>query len=62
VKVQLDLAIHDPPQTFDQGGRFVIGLAPPLNLSQRRARKNSESGLMNDLVPRVELGNDEMDG
>src|SRR3984885_12711416 len=62
MEVELDLPIDHPSYPFDQGGRFVIGLAPSLDLGQRRARKDRKRALVNDLVARVELRDDEVDG
>ena len=47
---------------FDQAARLVVCLADTHDLVQRRAGRNVERGLLNDLIARIEFGHDKVTG
>src|SRR5437660_8486176 len=62
MKMQLHFAVEHAPQSLDQAGRLMIGLADALDLLERRSRGDGEGVLMDDLIARIQLRHDEMDG
>ena len=62
MEVQFHLLINDPAQAFDQDGRLVLRLASALDFRQWGSREDGKRCLMDDLVSRVQFGNDEVHG
>ena len=61
VEVQFHLAVDDAFDAFGQAGRLVVGFADADDFAQRGAGGDAEGALVDDLVPGVEVGNDEVD-
>ena len=61
VEVQFDFPIHHTADAFDKTRRFVVSFALPFDGCQRSSRRDGERALMNDLIPGVELWDDEVD-
>ena len=62
VEVELDFAVDDAADAFDQATWFVIFLAEADDLVELHAGRDSERRLIDDLVASVELGDDEVTG
>ena len=60
MKVEFDFPIDYSAQTFNQTRWLVVGFADAFNFFQWCAGKDGEGTLVNDLVSRIEFGNDEM--
>src|SRR5262249_24432558 len=62
MEMKFHLAVQYATQSFRQTGRFVIRLTKVLDVLQRRSRGDRERVLVNDLIARIELWHDEMNG
>lgn len=62
MEVKFHLAVDHAAQPLDENRRLVLRLAPALNLRQRGTRQDGERPLVDDLVARIELWNDEVHG
>jgi hypothetical protein len=61
VEMQFDFAVDNPPNSLDEATRFMVGLTLSFDQFQRRSREYREGALVNNLVSRVEFGNDKVD-
>lgn len=62
MEVKFHLAVNHAAQPLDENGRLVLRLSHALNLRQRGSRQDGERRLMDDLVARIELRNNEVHG
>ena len=60
VVVEFDFTVDDPANAFDQTLWFVVFLSDADNLFQIHSVRNGKRGLLDDLVPGIQFGNDEM--
>ena len=61
MKVQLDFAVDNAADAFDDARRFVVSLALAFDVCQLSSWSHGECALMDDLIAGVEFGDDEVD-
>lgn len=62
VEVEFHFVVNDATETFGQAARLIFRFPDAYDLFKRSPRRNGEGRLIDNLVPSVELGDDEMTG
>ena len=60
MEVQLNFAVDDAADAFDETGRFVVALPLAFDRIERSSGSHGECALVDDLIAGVEFGDDEV--